>query len=138
MKRFLVLPLAMLLLSGCPKGAQGLATASDTVAHALNDSQQAITLACQASQIDPPTCTKLQGDIITVATAGKSLDASIRANQNTTGLGPQVNAFLAAFNNLVNQDVAGIKNPNTKVAISSILTGAQAAISVIAASVGGN
>lgn len=138
MKRFIVFPLVLvLLLSGCPKGAQGLATASDTIAHALGDAQQAILLACQANQIDAPTCTTLENDLVKVATAGKTLDAEIRANQSTAGLAPTVNAFLDAFNQLNNQDLLAIKNPNTKVAISTILVGAEAALSVVAAAAGG-
>jgi hypothetical protein len=136
LKKHLLVPL-LLVLCGCPKGAQGLATASDTVAHALNDAGQAITLACQGGQIDAPTCTTLQTDLIKVATAGKTLDASIRANQSTTGLAPELNAFLDAFNQLNNQDLVGIKNPNTKIIVSTIIVGAESAVSVIAAAVGG-
>lgn len=127
-----------LLLTGCPKGTQSLATASDTVAHALNDAQQATTLACTATPpiIDPATCAKINADFVGIATAGKTVDASIRANETTPTLAPKVNAFIDAFNQLNNKDLLGISNPNTRVALSTILVGAESAISTIAAFVG--
>lgn len=137
-KRFLlVLPL-VLLLSGCPKGAQGLAVASDTISHAMADAQQGIALACSANppQIDGATCSKLNADLVKIATAGKTLDASIRANQTTTEILPVVNAFLDAFKQLNDRDLVGISNPNTRLTISTILTGAEGALSVIYAIAG--
>lgn len=133
-----IVPLMALVMSmsGCPKGAQGLAAASDTIAHALADTQQAVAIACTANQIDAPTCMRIEADLAKTAQAGKTLDAAIRANQSVTGLAPTVNAFLDAFNQLQNQDVLAIKNPNTKIAISTLLTGAESAFSVIAATAG--
>jgi len=134
---FLVLPL-VLLLSGCPKGAQSLAVASDTISHAMADAQQGVNIACNASppQIDGATCSKLAGDFVKIATVGKTLDASIRANQTTTEIVPIVNAFLDAFKQLNDRDLVGISNPNTRLTISTILTGAEGAISVIYAMTG--
>lgn len=138
MRNILAVCILSLGLCGCPKGTQGLATASDAIAHALNDTQTAIILACQSNppQIDTATCANINRDLVNVAQAGKTLDAAIRANEQTTTVAPKVNAFLDAFNQILNNDVAQIKNLNTKVAISTILTGAESAVSVIAASVG--
>lgn len=136
MKRVVLLAVLTVTLSGCPKGTQGLATASDTIAHALNDGQQAVNIACSGREIDPTTCNKLNADFASIAMAGKTVDASIRANETTTALAPKINAFLTAFNQLNNQDLLGISNPNTRVAISTILVGAESAVSVIASYVG--
>lgn len=138
MKRFsLVLPM-VLLLSGCPKGTQSLATASDTIAHAVRDAQIGVTDACQANPrlMNVDTCDNFQRDFVKIARAGKILDNAIRANQSPTMVAPLLNSFLIAFHQLNDNDLTGIRDQHTRLAIGAILTGAEAAVSVIAAEVG--
>lgn len=133
MKKFLFIPvlLSTLALTGCPQSqTDKLAVASDTVAHALTDTDAAIDLAMSSGILPVAQGQTIESDVAKVAITGLALDAAISANNGATP-GVQLNNFLTAFNTLVNEDVAGIKDAKTKLAIATILNGAQVAITVI-------
>jgi hypothetical protein len=134
--KLLAIPLLAISLAGCPKGTKQLAVASDTIAHGLDAAQQASKLAVADGIITPTDDANFEVFLAKVATAGQILDAGIRANESAATLAPKVNSFLDAFNSLNTQGVLGIKKPTVKAAISTALTGAEAAVAVIAASVG--
>jgi len=74
--------------------------------------------------------------LVKAAQAGQILDQGIKANESATTLSAKVNSFLDAFNALNTSGVAGIKDPNLKLTISTIITGAETSVAVIAATVG--
>jgi len=121
---------------GCPSGTKNLATASDAIAHGLANAQTAARQAVTAGVISQQEETDFEGYLSRTAAAGMILDQGIRANESATTLSTKVNSFLDAFNALNTSGVAGIKNPNLKLVISTALTGAEASVAVIAASVG--
>lgn len=127
-----------LLLSGftCSKGTQRLATASDAIAHGLANAQTAARQAMNSGVISTADEAQFETYLVKVAQAGQILDQGIRANEAATTLSGKVNSFLDAFNALNTSGVAGIKDPNLKLTISTIITGAETSVAVIAATVG--
>lgn len=115
-----------------------LAIASDAVSHALLDTQTAINQGVQQGVISQADATAFNGLLANVAKAGLQLDQSIRAGETAGNVSQKVNLFLDAFNQLQSQGLVGIKNPQLKLTISTIITGAESAVAVIAASVGSN
>jgi hypothetical protein len=120
----------------CNNSTKNLATASDAMAHALLNAQTAAQAAEKAGVMTPADYAAFDAELSNVSIAGQTLDAAIRNNQPNTSIAQQVTAFLAAFNTLQQQGVAGIKDANTKLEISTIITGAEASIAIIAAEVG--
>lgn len=125
------------LLAGCPKGSAGLATASDTIAHALADAEKGVDLAAQSNQVTTAEQTQFHSLAAQVAQGGKDLDSAIRSGATAATISAKADTFLNLFKQLSGDGVAGIKNQNVQLAISTALTGAEAALAVIQAQVGG-
>lgn len=128
-----------ILLSGfqCNNATKNLAVASDAIAHSLVNAQTAERQAVTSGVISSADGAQFEGYLVKVSQAGLVLDQGIRANENATTLSAKVNSFLDAFNQLQNAGLAGIKDPNTKLAISTIITGAETSVAIITATVGG-
>lgn len=134
----LVLILALSLCGfACPSGSKKLATASDAIAHGLANAQTASKQAVSQGVITQADDDAFESYLSKVSAAGLILDQGIRANENATSLSPKVNAFLDAFNQLNSSGVAGIKNPALRLTLSTIITGAETSVAIIAATVGG-
>lgn len=131
---------ALVLMSfyaaGCPKSTKSLATASDTVAHALANAQQAVAIGQSDGVISAKDAATFNEYAAKVAQAGLVLNQGIRANESATTLSGKVNAFLDAFNQLNTQGLLSIKDPKVQLAVSTALTGAESAVAIIAAQVG--
>jgi hypothetical protein len=139
-KSFLsVIAVAVLALSlaGCPKGTAGLATASDTIAHALADAEKGVDLAVANNQASTVEQAQFHALAAQVSQGGKDLDSAIRSGATAATISAKANVFLELFKKLSSDGVAGIKNPNVQLGISTALNGAEAALSVIQAQVGG-
>lgn len=121
----------------CTTQTKRLAVASDAIAHALLNAQTAAKQGVAEGVISTADEAQFETFLVKASTAGMTLNQAIRANQNASTVAVQVNAFLDAFNQLNTSGVAGIKNPKLQLAISTILTGAQTSVAIIAASVGG-
>jgi hypothetical protein len=130
-----------LLLSGfsCNQttSTKRLAVASDAISHALLDAQQAIQQGTASGVISAQEAATFQAYLVTVSKAGIELDQSIRAGETATNVSQKVNVFLDAFNKLQTDGLVGIKNPQLKVAVSTAITGAESAVAIIVATVGG-
>ena len=124
-------------LAGCPKSTKSLATASDTVAHALANAQQAVAIGQSDGVISAKDAATFNEYVAKVAQAGLVIDQGIRAGDQAQTLSPKVNAFLDAFNALNTQGLLAIKDPKAHLAVSTALTEAESAIAVIATTVGG-
>jgi len=132
LKRFTVVLLAV-ALTGCPKGYQNLAVASDAVAHSLKNTEDGINLAVQSGVMTPVEKADFDEYIIKAALAGKKLDAAIHvASQNGTSIQTQVDAFLEAFRKLETQGL-GIRDAHTRMTINLALTSTESAVAIIAA-----
>jgi hypothetical protein len=139
-KRYLGLILATSLVFcgfSCQGGTQKLAVASDAVAHGLANAETAEKQAVASGVISAADGADFEVYVSKVAQAGQVLDQGIRANESATSVSGKVNSFLDAFNALNTSGLAGIKDPNTKLAISTIITGVESSVAVIAATVGG-
>ena len=119
----------------CSKGTQRLATASDAIAHGLANAQTAARQAVSQGVISQADESEFETYLVKVSQAGLVLDQGIRANESATTLSLKVNSFLDAFNSLNTSGIAGIKNQNLKLTISTIITGAETSVAVIAATV---
>lgn len=113
-----------------------LAVASDAVSHALLDAQQAINQGVNQGTITNGDANQFNTFLVQAAKTGLDLDKSIRAGETAGDVSAKVSLFLDAFNKLQVDGLAGIKNPQLKLSISTIITGAESAVAVIAASVG--
>ena len=134
-----VVLVTVLLLCGfkaCDKTTHNLAVASDAISHALADAQSAVQQGVQAGTISQADASTFNSYIAKVAQAGLVIDQGIRANEKASNLSAQVNSFLDAFNALQQQGLAGISNPALKLTLSTIITGAESSVAIIAASVG--
>ena len=120
--------------TGCPKATyHNLAVASDTIAHALNNVEDAETIAVSSGVMSQKERADFDVYVIKAATAGQALDAGLRnATQPGATTTQQINAFLDAFQKL-NTATMGIKDDKTRLAISTALTGAEGSIAIIAA-----
>lgn len=118
------------------KTTKNLAIASDAIAHALADGQGALKQGCAQNIVDNQTCSQVKEYFSQAATAGLALDQSIRAGETATNVSQKANLFFDAFNNLQNQGLVGIKDPATKLAISTAINGAEASLAVISAYTG--
>lgn len=125
-----------IILSACPKGTKSLATASDAISHSLLNAQVAAKQAVQSGVITAQDDLDFEGYVAAVAQAGMILDQGIRANESAKDIQSKVDSFLNAFNQLQNAGLLKIKNPQTKLMISTIINGAEASVAVIAAAVG--
>lgn len=130
--------LIALSLAGCPKSTKSLATASDTIAHALANAQQAVAIGQADGVVSAKDAATFNEYVSKVAQAGLVIDQGIRgAGDNAQTLSPKVNAFLDAFNALNTQGLLAIKDPKVQLTVSTALTGAESAVAVIAATIGG-
>lgn len=139
-KRYLGLILVTsLVLCGfsCQKGTQRLAVASDAVAHGLANAEAAERQAVASGVITAAEGADFEVYVSKVAQAGVVLDQGIRANESATTLSTKVNSFLDTFNALNTAGLAGFKDPATKLAVSTIVTGIESSVAIIAATVGG-
>ena len=135
-KVLLLIPLLAVTLA-CPSSStQKLATASDAIAHGLVNADAAANQAAVSGVITPADWENFHGLLVKVSQAGMVLDQGIRANEAAATLSLKVNSFIDAFNALNTQGLDGIKDQNTKLAISTILTGAETSVAIIAAAVG--
>jgi hypothetical protein len=121
---------------GCPHGTQNLATASDAIAHSLVNAQAAARQAEMQGVISKEDEQQFEMFVVKVAQAGLALDKGIRANESATTLSTKVNSFLDAFNQLNTTGLLFVKDPNLRVTISTIITGAETSVAIIAATVG--
>ena len=139
MKNLAVLLLIPVLavLTACPTGTQKLATASDAIAHSLANAQTAAKQGVADGVISQADEQVFEDALSRVSQAGLILNQGIRANESATTLSAKVNSFMDAFNQLNTTGVAGIKNPKLQLTISTIITGAETSVAVIAATVGG-
>lgn len=128
---------AVLILSGCnATTAQKLSQASDVFSKSLLTFEQGEQLAVQQGRISAAEDVKIQSALVRVGTAGLALNAGIRANESAPNVSTELNAVIDAVNTLIQDGVLGIKDANTKQELSLALTGAEAAIAVIASVVG--
>ncbi len=126
-----------MLLAGCPPGtAQKLAQASDMFSKGLLTFQRGEQLAVQQGRISAAEDIRIQGALVRVGTAGLALNTAIRANKSALNVSTELNNVIDAVNSLIQDGVLGIKDANTKQELSLALTGAEAAIAVIASVVG--
>lgn len=121
----------------CNNNTKNLAIASDAIAHALLNAQQAARQGATDGVISVYDENQFEALLSKTSQAGMELNQAIRAGQSPASVATKVSAFLQAFNTLNTSGLAGIKDPKLQIAISAILNGAQASIAVIAASVGG-
>lgn len=134
----LILTLALISAGfQCNSQTKNLAVASQAISHALLNAQMAAKQGVQSGAISAQDEQQFEDFLSKAAQAGLTLDQAIRANQSASNVSQQVNAFLEAFNALQRTGVVGIKNPQLQLTISTILTGAEASVAIIAASVGG-
>lgn len=131
-----LITILVLMGTACPKGTKNLAVASAAISHALANAQIASKQAVTQGVISQADDDQFESYLTQVAQAGLVLDQGIRANESATTISTKVNSFLDAFNRLQTSGLAGIKNPNTKLAISTIITGAETSVAIIAAAVG--
>jgi hypothetical protein len=136
MKALLLIPLLAVTLACPANSTQKLATASDAIAHGLVNADAAVNQAAVSGVVTPADRESFHGLLVKVSQAGQVLDQGIRANAAATPLSPKVHSFLDAFNALNTQGLDGIKDPNVKLAVSTILTGAETSVAIIAAAVG--
>jgi len=133
-----VLTVAILMCGfACQNATKNLATASDAIAHALANAQTASKQAVSQNLITAEDDAAFEQYLSKVAEAGQVLNQGIRANESASTLSSKVNSFLDAFNALQTQGLAGIKNKNLQLTISTIITGAESSVAIIAATVGG-
>lgn len=138
MKRLIpAILLAAVLAAGCPKGSAGLATASDTIAHALADAEKGVDLAVANNQASTAEQAQFHALAAQVAQGGKDLDSAIRSGATAATISAKANVFLELFKKLSSDGVAGIKNQNVQLGIETALNGAEAALAVIQSQVGG-
>lgn len=122
-----------LLLSGCPSAYHNLAVASQAVSHALKNVQDGVDLAVAGGVMTQQERSEFNEYIAAVATQGIALDQAIRdASKSGASVQTQVNAFLGAFRKLQAQSL-GIRDGNTRLAVSLGLTSAETSIAIIAA-----
>lgn len=121
----------------CNSNTKNLATASAAISHALLNAQQASQQALQSGIINQQDESDFEIYLSKAAQTGLILDQSIRAGESASSVSAKVSAFLDAFNQLQKTGVLGIKNKNLQLTLSTILTGAEASVAVIAAFVGG-
>jgi hypothetical protein len=117
---------------------QKLATASDAIAHGLNDAQQAAIQATQAGVMSAAEFQTLNGYLQNAAKAGLQLDTAIRNGESAQNVAQQVNVFLGFFNALETNGLAGIKNPQLKLEISTIITGVETSVAIISSTLSAN
>lgn len=124
--------------AGCPSStAKKLAVASQSISHALLNAQLAARQGVTDGVISPTDEAQFETFLVKASQAGMVLDGAIRQNQSATDVSQQVNSFLDAFNQLNTQGLAGIKNKNLQLTISTILNGAETSVAIIVATVGG-
>jgi hypothetical protein len=140
-RKLLALPLIAVLMivsAACPSStAKKLAVASQAISHSLLNAQLAARQGVQTGVIAAVDEQQFESFLVRAAQAGLVLDQSIRANQSASDVSGQVNSFLDAFNQLNTQGIAGIKDKNLQLTISTILTGAETSVAIIVATVGG-
>jgi len=110
-----------------------LAVASQAVAHSLKNVQDGVDLAVSNGVMTQAERAAFNEYITDVSLYGLALDKAIR-DASTTGASVQVqvDAFLAAFRKLQVQSL-GIKDGNTRLAVSMALSSAEIAVGIIAA-----
>jgi hypothetical protein len=122
-----------LFLSGCPNAYHNLAVASQAVAHSLKNVQDGIDLAVASGVMTQEERNDYNGNIADVALAGIELDKAIRsASASGASVQAQIDAFLLAFKKLQAKSL-GIRDGNTRLAVSLGLTSAETSIAIIAA-----
>lgn len=128
-----------ILMSGfaCPNSTKKLAVASDAIAHSLLNAQTAAKQAAQSGVITAPDEQEFETYLTKVSQSGLVLNNSIRAGESAQTVSQKTDAFLDAFNQLNTTGIAGIKNPALQLTISTIITGAETSVAIIAATVGG-
>lgn len=126
------------MLSGfsCNNSTKKLAIASDAIAHGLLNAQQAAVQGVQTGVMTQQEYSQFNTFLITCSQRGLVLNNAIRQGESAQNVSQALSAFLDGFNALNQQGLAGIKNANLKVAISTIISGMEASVAVIAAAVG--
>jgi len=127
------------LLSGfsCNQQSRTYAVASDAIAHALLNAQQAARQGATDGVISVYDENIFEGYLSKTSRAGMALNSAIRTNQSKAAIAPLLASFLQAFDILMNTGLAGIKDPKLQIALSTILNGAEASLGVISAGIGG-
>lgn len=132
-RRAFILGFLSLLLSGCPKQYHNLAVASDAVAHSLRDVQDAIDLAVTSNVMSQKERDDINEYLVQVSLSGIELNKAIRkASTSGASIQTQVEAFLLSFKKLQTQAL-GIKDGNTRLAVSLGLTSAETSVAIVAA-----
>lgn len=128
----------VVLLSGfsCSTSTRKLATASNAIAHAMANAQTASKQAAAKGIISAADEQQFENVLAQAASAGLILNTAIRNGESAQNVAEKTKVFLDAFNTLNTSGVAGIKNPDLQLTISTILTGAETSIAVIQATVG--
>jgi hypothetical protein len=121
----------------CNNKTRNLAIASDAIAHALANAQQAARQGATEGVISVYDENQFEVLLSKTSQAGMVLNQAIRDNESASSVASKVSVFLKSFNELITTGVAGIKNAKLQISLAAILNGAQASIAVIAASVGG-
>lgn len=129
--------MGMILLCGFSCNSQKVATASDSVAHALIQADSAAKQAVTAGVMTQADEEFFHGFLVDIAKAGQDMDNAIAAGADAATLTQKVNVFLDAFDALEQGGLIGIKDPNTKLAISTLVTGAETSVSIIGLAYGG-
>ena len=133
----LLIGLACLMMAGCNgTTAQKLSQASVAFSQALLTFQQGEQLAVSAGKISPAEDVAIQKELVSVGQAGLALNQAIRANETAPNVSAQLDAVIVAINSLIQNGVLGVKDANTKQELQVALTGAEAAIAVVASVVG--
>lgn len=133
MNIFTVLLLSAMLAIGCPNKYHNLAVASDTIAHALKDVDDATNIATEQGVMTLQMKAQFNDALLKTSQAGLSLDKAIRAAATTgASVQTQVDAFNTAFEQLRVQANL-IPNANVRLSVNVSLTTLEGALSVVAA-----
>lgn len=135
-KIILVLPL-LLLLVACNDKFRQAAQAVNDYSIALSAFQEAEITAHSQGFVDDATHKSIQGAVVKLGQGGQALSTAIRTTKSTPGTVAAVNAALDASNTLINDGLAGVKNPQTKASLTALVLGLRAPLTLIASLFGG-
>jgi hypothetical protein len=123
-----------LLLTGfsCDKYAKAGQLAKDFAATVLV-AQQLETQAYNGGYIQPATHTAFENKFSQLADAGVRLDQAINQAHNTQGAKAQLDVAASLLSDLSNNQITGIKDDKTRLAVQAAIVSCQAILDNIAA-----
>lgn len=129
-----VVAISLTLLSGwsCSNYTKAAQLAKDFAATALAV-QEGVIAAHQAGYISDQDNQVFQTKITQLADAGMALDRAISQSKSASGAAAQITVIRQLLTDLSTNQLAGIKNENSKVAVKALLLTAQTTIDSIAA-----